>query len=456
VTTGISWKKFHADVLAAMLGRWGALGAGFVTTMLLTRILPVADVGVYFIVLSLVLILGPLANVGLQEPTLRAIASFTATGDHARAAAVAGSALKLGIATAGLLSVLVAVVWVGLCKAGLFLTEQDLLTGAFVACWMAVVAVETQLVGTFQGLEKIRLAVLCDGALSKLLAMVAVAIMFVSRGRATVHEILLIFVLCEAATVAVALFCLGPLISFSPEPALTASASDLLKTARRFLLHQLAALTSSQSDAIVLGLFRPPAQVAQYGTAMRLSSLLSLPASAANVPLAPATAKLQAQRKWAELEKILQISGTGATAIAVLMTIVFTVWGELLLNKFFGPSYGAGAGVLAILCTGQCINLALGQSMVALAMTGEQAVVTRIAVLSGALKIVLSVVLGYLAGAIGVAVASAVATAVAKLIGWSAARRRLNIDTRIRLSLVGLGLKHVYRSLNGYIQTRQM
>ena len=68
MTTGISWKKFHADVLAAMLGRWGALGAGFVTTMLLTRILPVADVGVYFIVLSLVLILGPLANVGLQEP----------------------------------------------------------------------------------------------------------------------------------------------------------------------------------------------------------------------------------------------------------------------------------------------------------------------------------------------------------------------------------------------------
>ena len=43
-----------------------------------------------------------------------------------------------------------------------------------------------------------------------------------------------------------------------------------------------------------------------------------------------------------------------------------------------------------------------------------------------------------------------------KLVGWSAARRRLNIDTRIRLSLVGLGLKHVYRSVNGYIQTRQM
>jgi O-antigen/teichoic acid export membrane protein len=277
VTTGISWKKFHADVLAAMLGRWGALGAGFVTTMLLTRILPVADVGVYFIVLSLVLILGPLANVGLQEPTLRAIASFIATGDHARAAAVARSALKLGIATAGLLSALVAVVWAGLCKAGLFLTEQDLLTGAFVACWMAVVAVETQLVGTFQGLEKIRLAVLCDGALSKLLAMAAIAIMFVSRGRATVHEILLIFILCEAATVAVALFCLGPLISFSPEPALTASASDLLKTARPFLLHQLAALTSSQSDAIVLGLFRPAAQVAQYGTASHRCSLSPRP-----------------------------------------------------------------------------------------------------------------------------------------------------------------------------------
>lgn len=118
--------------------------------MLLTRIFPVADVGVYFVVLSLVLILGPLANVGLQEPTLRAIASFTATGDNARAAAVAGSALKLGIATAGLLSALVAVVWAGLCKAGLFLTEQDLLTGAFVACWMALVAVKPSLLELFR------------------------------------------------------------------------------------------------------------------------------------------------------------------------------------------------------------------------------------------------------------------------------------------------------------------
>jgi O-antigen/teichoic acid export membrane protein len=51
--------------------------------MVLTRILPVADVGLYFIVVSVVLILGPLANLGLQEPTVRAIASFAATGDHA-------------------------------------------------------------------------------------------------------------------------------------------------------------------------------------------------------------------------------------------------------------------------------------------------------------------------------------------------------------------------------------
>jgi O-antigen/teichoic acid export membrane protein len=81
VTSDISWQKFHADVLAAMLGRWGVMGAGFVTAMLLTRLLPVADVGIYFIVLSVVLILGPLANMGLQEPTVRAIASFAATGD---------------------------------------------------------------------------------------------------------------------------------------------------------------------------------------------------------------------------------------------------------------------------------------------------------------------------------------------------------------------------------------
>jgi O-antigen/teichoic acid export membrane protein len=173
--------------------------------------------------------------------------------------------------------------------------------------------------------------------------------------------VLSVFVASEFANVAIALFYAAPLIRLLPEPALATSVSELLRAARPFVVHQLAALVAAQSDAIVLGLFRPATEVAQYGTAMRLSSLLSLPASAANVPLAPATAKLQAQRRRVELQKMLQISAAAATAMAVLMTLVFTVWGEWLLNRFFGPSYGAGAGALAILCIGQCINLALGQ-----------------------------------------------------------------------------------------------
>ncbi len=334
------------------------------------------------------------------------------------------------------------------------LAEQDVLTGVFVACWIAAVAIETQLVGTFQGLEKIGLAVLCDGALAKLLAMAGVVILYFSRGHASLHEVLFVFVACEIANVVVALFYLAPMLRFFPEGALATSASELLRAARPFVVHQLAALVAAQSDAIVLGLFRPAAEVAQYGTAMRLSTLLSLPASAANVPLAPATAKLQAQRRWVELQKILQISAAGATALAVLMTLVFTVWGEFLLNKFFGPSYGAGAGALAILCLGQCINLALGQCMVALAMSGEMAIVARIGVGSSIIKLMLALTLGYMLGGIGVAVASAAATALAKLAGWSAARRRLNVDTSMRLSFVGTGMKYVYRSLHAYMQRR--
>ena len=159
MASGIAWKKFRSDVLAAIIGRWGVMAVGFVTTMLLTRILPVADVGVYFIVVSAVLILGPLANLGLQVPTVRVIASFTVTGDHARAVAVAGSSLQFALTSACLFSIGAQLVWAGLCKVGLFLTEESLLTGVFVASWTALLALEIQIVGTFQGLEKIRLAV---------------------------------------------------------------------------------------------------------------------------------------------------------------------------------------------------------------------------------------------------------------------------------------------------------
>ena len=252
----------------------------------------------------------------------------------------------------------------------------------------------------------------------------------------------------------IAAFCLTPLLRSYSGRAGGISVSELLKTGRPFLLHQFAALIASQGDAVVLGLFRPPAEVAQYGTAMRLSALLSLPAAAANVPLAPSIARLQAQRKSAELEKMLQISATGSTAIAILATSLFTVFGEVILDKFFGAAYGAGATALAILCIGQCIDLGLGQCMLALAMSGEQTTAAKIVVVGSVMKLTLAMALAYLLGAVGVAIAAAAFAACVKLAAWRAARRRLNIDTRIRPAFVGIGLKYFFQSLNAYMQRR--
>jgi O-antigen/teichoic acid export membrane protein len=452
VASGIAWKKFRSDVLAALIGRWGVMAVGFITTMLLTRILTVADVGVYFMVVSAVLILGPVANLGLQEPTVRALASFVTDGNYARARAVAGSSLRVAIASACLFSIAALLVWTGLCKSAVFLSEDNLRTGIFLAVWMAMVAVEIQIVGTFQGLEKIRLAVLFDGALAKLLAMAAIAVLFVSSGHAELHAILLICVASELMNVVIAAFCLAPLLRSYCRPASGVSPSELLKTGRPFLLHQLAALVSTQGDAVVLGLFRPPAEVAQFGTAMRLSSLLSLPAAAANVPLAPSIARMQAQRKSAELEKMLQMSATGSTAVAVFLTLLLAVFGELILDRFFGAAYGAGATALAILCLGQCIDLGLGQCMLALAMSGEQAVAARIVVVGSVIKLLLAIALAHLFGAIGVAIAAAAFATWVKLAAWRAARHRLNIDTRMRPAFIGAGLKYLFRSLNAYVQ----
>jgi O-antigen/teichoic acid export membrane protein len=284
------------------------------------------------------------------------------------------------------------------------------------------------------------------------MAIAAIGALYVSRGHAGIHAILLICVASELANVSVAALFLAPLLRSYGGRATGLSAFELLRTGRPFFLQQIAALIASQGDPVVLGLFRPPAEVAQYGTAMRLSSLLSLPAVAANIPLAPAIAKLDAQRKSAELEQMLQVSATGSTALAVFATVLFIVFGELILDRFFGAAYGAGATTLAILCIAQCIDLALGQNMLALAMGGEQAIATRIGIVSSIIKIVLTLILAYALGPIGVAVATAAYMTCTKLAGWRAARQRLNLDTRVRLSLLGRGSKSLYHLLNGYLQ----
>ena len=151
--------------------------------------------------------------------------------------------------------------------------------GIYVAVWIATLGIGSQLVGTLQGIEKIRLAVLFDGTIGKLLSAAGLGTLFATQGAASLRQVLFIFVASEFVSMGLAGICVQRLLRSYPQRGPSIPVAELWRNAWPFLLHQFTGMLAAQADVIVLGLFRSAAEVANYGTASRLAGLLGVPRS---------------------------------------------------------------------------------------------------------------------------------------------------------------------------------
>ena len=108
---GAPRKKLGFDFIWAGVARSSLVLAGFIATVLLTRLLQPAEVGQYFLIQSTVLVIGPLASLSLEYPAVRAIAAARALQDMGGAAAAARSALRLAILSSMAVALLCVCAW---------------------------------------------------------------------------------------------------------------------------------------------------------------------------------------------------------------------------------------------------------------------------------------------------------------------------------------------------------
>jgi len=441
------------DLMWAGLGRSGLALAGFAANLLLTRLMPPREVGLYFVVVSLVLIARPFASLSLRQPTIAAIAAANALGDRARAAAVARAALRMATWSGLGVAALCLAMWALLNGLGLNGGLDGADSGLLIALWIAVAGIQNQLIGTLQGLEDIRLAALFDFALAKIFAVVALGLIWAWRGQATLDLVLAVTIASELASTALAwMFVRRGLRALGPSAA-PVSIAALWRDAWPFLLLNLTGI-AAQADIVVLGLFRPAEQVALYGTASRVSGLVSLLGTIVTMPITPATARLHAQGRRGELQELLQGAITGPTVVAAIMAVLWMVAGGFVLETLFGVSYRDGALVLVILGVGQWLNLSFGLCMETLAMSGQQRVATTIAMIACVIKVAAILAVAYPFGPVGVATASVAVSTGAKLAAWWVTRRRLGVYTHASPGMVGKACRQAVALANAGLLRR--
>ena len=438
--------RFAINVLWALLGRGGAIGAGLVVMALMTRILSPSKMGIFYVAQSIVLLAGPLASFGLQQPTVRAIAAAKASGNLSEAKAFARASIRAIFLTSSSIAILYIVIsgsvsqWTGP------RIENRMSLNFLMAIWIVILAAESQLVAVLQGLEKIRDASVYEGTLGRLLLVPALLVTWIFFSHAELIIILLMFVGCEVVSVALAALKVRTLLSALGEPSSSGPTfGQLWKEAWPFLSQTMAGTIALRSGALILSAFRSHADVAVYGVATRLADMLLLPAAVINVPLAPSVARLHAQGERAKMQQLLQAAALWPTIIGVFVTGIWIIFGGSFLKRAFGSAYGSGDSILVVLSIGNCLISFLGPCALALAMTGEQRVVTLVGVIGLIVQLVLSVVLVKLYGAFGLALCLIGVALGMKFSWWIFARRRIGINTRANLVPFG----HWIRDLRG-------
>ncbi len=186
-------------------------------------------------------------------------------------------------------------------------------------------------------------------------------------------------------------------------------------------------LANNYIATLAVGAFDGARAAGVYSVVQRGAELIVILLIAANMPLAPAIARLNARGDRDGLEQVTEKMARATLLVSTPLALVLMLAPELYL-QIFGPGFRAGATALSILAGAQLVNAACGPNGNVLIMTGhERSAVVGVAA-GVALNLALSVLLVPALGVSGGAVAFA-----ASLIVWNGilvllARRLMGVN----------------------------
>ena len=190
----------------------------------------------------------------------------------------------------------------------------------------------------------------------------------------------------------------------------------------------------SAADLWILGHFGTKDQVALYGAAARLVTLIAMPLLMTNLVLPPIIAEMYAQGRTGQLERTLRSFSTLSGIPSLLFLIVFMVLGGPIMGLVYGSDYSSAAIILVLLSAGKLAAVWAGSCGAVLQFTGHQGSMLRINLLTSPLFVIgaLLVVRDY--GPIGVASMTAAITVVQNAALVLVARKKTGMWTHVSLS----------------------
>lgn len=188
-------------------------------------------------------------------------------------------------------------------------------------------------------------------------------------------------------------------------------------------------MIDGQIGTLVLGFTSSDIQVGLFKIATQGGLFIAMGYVAANMVLGPRIAHAWARTQKAEVQSLVIRGARLSVLFALPLSVLIFCAGHQIVTLIFGADYQAAVIPLMILVFGQLINCAFGSSTSLLNMTHHERENTVAFGIGLVLSVVLTVALTPRFGAAGAAFAGSSSIVVRNIILWRAAHRLLGIET---------------------------
>jgi len=169
-----------------------------------------------------------------------------------------------------------------------------------------------------------------------------------------------------------------------------------------------------ETGVIMLGIFRPEAEVGYYAIAVKLATLTAFILNAVNSMAAPKFSELYHSDKIDELFYVAKKSAKLIFWITTPILLSLVILGKPILHIAFGREFTVAYPAMFLLALGQFVNSISGATGLFMNMTGNQIVFRNIIFVAAVINIVLNLLLTARYGIYGAATAGMVS-----LVAWN-------------------------------------
>jgi O-antigen/teichoic acid export membrane protein len=431
----------------ALGGKIGAATIGIVTNGVLARLLTKQEFGVYLLVFSIISLGAVIGSLGLPKTVLRFVAESMTLGQPGRARRAIYTALGLGVVGTLIISLAYLFIVGDLVSRYLFHSSALVAVIGLTAGWMAISAIQEIMAETFRGFHDIRMATLFGGLatggksaglIMRVMLLASLALLGLTSGwDSDLRTIMLVSIGSGAASALLALLFLHKRVSSLGTQGMEnpISTADELRDAFPILIISLTSfILLSAADIWILSIFRSQEEVAVYGAAARLVTLVAMPLQITNLVLPPIIAEMYAQGRTGTLERTLRSFSTLSGLPSLLVLIMFMLLGGPILGVVYGSGYQSAAMVLVLLSAGKLAAVWAGSCGAVLQFTGHQGSMLRVSLLTSPLFIfgALLVVRAY--GPVGIASVTAAIAVLQNATMVLVAKRKTGMWTHVSLS----------------------